>query len=157
VAEVYADKVAKLELARNDPIIRDEAGDLTRSLISEITLRPREDESGVDAILHGDLATILAFCDAGEHKSKLPGAHASGSSLSVVAGTRNTLALHAQETLVAGARNTLALLFRAPNIGAGQTSELTPRINKKISGSSASAGQPRAGSNAGAAIEPAPT
>ena len=86
LADVYAEKVAKLEVALNDPLIRDEAGDLIRSLISEITLRPREDECGVDAVLHGDLATILAFCDAGKHKSKLPGARAPGSSLSVVAG-----------------------------------------------------------------------
>ena len=87
MADVYAEKVAKLETALNDPVIRDEAGDLIRSLISEITLRPREDEGGVDAVLHGDLATILAFCDAAEHKSKLPGARAPGSLLSVVAGT----------------------------------------------------------------------
>ncbi len=87
VADVYADKVAKLEVALNDPTIRDEAGNLLRSLISEITLHPKENGGGVDAVLHGDLATILAFCDAGEHKSKLPGALAPGSSLSVVAGT----------------------------------------------------------------------
>jgi site-specific DNA recombinase len=86
LADVYAEKVAKLEVSLNDPAIRHEASDLIRSLISEITLRPREDEGGVDAVLHGDLATILAFCDAGEHKSKLPGARAPGSSLSVVAG-----------------------------------------------------------------------
>jgi hypothetical protein len=75
------EKVAKLEVSLNDPVIRDEASDLIRSLITEITLRSREDESGVDAVLRGDLATIVAFCDAGEHKSKLPGARAPGSSL----------------------------------------------------------------------------
>ncbi|MBN9023310.1 MAG: zinc ribbon domain-containing protein [Rhizobiales bacterium] len=87
VADVYAEKVAKLEVALNDPTIHDQAGNMLRSLISEITLHPKENEGGVDAVLHGDLATILAFCDAGEHKSKLPGALAPGSSLSVVAGT----------------------------------------------------------------------
>ena len=86
VADVYAEKVAKLEVALNDPAIRDEAGDLLRSLINEITLRPRKGENGVDAVLHGDLATILAFCDASDRKSKLPGTGAPGSSLSVVAG-----------------------------------------------------------------------
>ena len=40
----------------------------------------------VEAVRHGDLATILAFCDASERKSKLPGVATPGSSLSVVAG-----------------------------------------------------------------------
>ena len=94
LADVYAEKVAQLETSLNDPSIRDEAGQVIRSLVTEITLRQREGgEGGVDAILHGDLATILAFCDASDRKSKLPGAAAPGSLLSVVAGTHNRLNL----------------------------------------------------------------
>mgnify|MGYP000536242677 CR=1 FL=1 len=50
LADVYAEKVAKLEVALNDPVIRDDSSELIRSLTSEITL-PHEDESGVDAVL----------------------------------------------------------------------------------------------------------
>jgi hypothetical protein len=63
-----------------------------RSLISKITLNPRS-EGGVDAVLHGDLATILAFSDVSVRKSKRPDADAPGRLLSVVAGTRNHLNL----------------------------------------------------------------
>lgn len=91
LAEVYADKVARLEETLNDPLIRREATDVLRSLISMVELRPRDGADGVDALLHGDLAQILAFCEAGERKSKLPEGGAPGSLLSVVAGTCNHL------------------------------------------------------------------
>lgn len=85
LADIYADKVMQLEIALNDPSVRDEAGHLLRSLIDRITLTPREG-GGVDAELHGDLARILAFCEASERKSKPPKAVAPGGLLSVVAG-----------------------------------------------------------------------
>jgi hypothetical protein len=87
LAEIYARKVAHLEETLNDEVIRGEAVELLRSLIEFIELRPRTDGTGVDATLHGDMARILAFCDAASQKSKLPETGVSGSLLSVVAGT----------------------------------------------------------------------
>ncbi len=51
----------------NDPVIKDEAAEVLRSLINRIELEPREDGAGLDARLHGDLARIVpaqigAFC-----------------------------------------------------------------------------------------------
>ena len=72
---VYADKVVKLEAALDEPAIRDEAGNVLRSLNSKIILNPRG-EGGVDAVLDGDLATILAFPDGAREKRERPGAAA---------------------------------------------------------------------------------
>ena len=47
--------------------------------------------------LYGDLARILAFCEAAEEKNKLPGSGEPGSQLSVVAGARNQRYLHIAE------------------------------------------------------------
>lgn len=77
LADIHVDKVAQLEISLNDPAIRGEAGQLLRSLISRIALMPREG-GGVNTVLHGETARILAFCDASERKSKLPKALASG-------------------------------------------------------------------------------
>jgi hypothetical protein len=89
LAEVYADKVARLEEALNDPAIKTEAAEIMRGLIDRIELRPREDGPGLQACLHGDLAQILTFCDGTKGKKKLPDPGGSGSQLSVVAGARN--------------------------------------------------------------------
>jgi hypothetical protein len=86
LAEVYAEKVQRLEKALNDPGIRAEAAEVLRSLIDRIELRPGGDGRGIAAALHGDLAQILALCDDSGRKQKLPKAEASGSQLSVVAG-----------------------------------------------------------------------
>ena len=86
LAEVYADKVARLEEALNDPTIKTEAAEILRSLIDRIELSPHEDGSGLDARLYGDLARILAFCEAAEDKKELPGSGEPRSQLSVVAG-----------------------------------------------------------------------
>ena len=91
LAEVYADKVARLEEALNEPTIKTEAAAVLRTLIDRIELRPREDGPGIQACLYGDLAQILAFCDDAEGKKKLPGPGGPGSQLSVVAGARNHL------------------------------------------------------------------
>ncbi len=91
LAEVYADKVARLEEALNDPAIKTEAAETLRGLIDRIELSPHEDGSGLDARLYGDLARILAFCEAAEDKKELPGSGEPGSQLSVVAGARNHL------------------------------------------------------------------
>jgi DNA invertase Pin-like site-specific DNA recombinase len=92
LSEVYAVKVAKLEEVLNDRTIKDEAGEILRGLIDRIEIAPRKDGQGVDALLHGDLAQILAFCEGPDGK-KLPGTNAPGSQLSVVAGARNRLYL----------------------------------------------------------------
>ena len=67
-----------------------EAMELIRSMIERVDLHPREVGTGLDAILHGDLAAILAAC-AGAQKADAPDQKATGRQLSVVAGTRNHL------------------------------------------------------------------
>ena len=69
LAEVYRRKVAALNEALEDDATRDEAMDLIRSLIERITLTP--EEAGLRIDLKGELAGILALCDAGKKK---PGA-----------------------------------------------------------------------------------
>jgi hypothetical protein len=91
--------VKQLETSLNDPAIREEAADVLRSLIDRIELHPRPDGNGLDARLYGDLAEIRAFCDESNRKEKLPKTRASGSQLSVVAGTRNRLDLQLREPL----------------------------------------------------------
>ena len=70
----------------NDPAIKEEAADVLRSLINRIELHPRSEGTGVDAVLYGELAKILAFCGSAERKGKLPRTPVLGSKLSVVAG-----------------------------------------------------------------------
>jgi len=88
LADIYAEKAAKLEAAPNAPSIKTETSENLRRLIDKIELAPRPEGNGLDARLYGDLAQILMFCDAGEHKRKLPEKPVPGSQLSVVAGTR---------------------------------------------------------------------
>ena len=90
---IYRDKVARLEDALNDDEIRAEAAEILRALIDRIELRPRKDDRGLDALLYGDLATILSFCEGGSDNDELPGGGSPGSQLSVVAGARNRLYL----------------------------------------------------------------
>jgi len=97
LAEVYADKVARLEEALNDPAIKTEAAEILRGLIDRIELNPRQDGSGLDARLYGDLVRILEFCEAAQDKKELPGSGEPGSQLSVVAGARNQRYLHIAE------------------------------------------------------------
>ena len=93
LAAVYRRKVEDLETLLEDLEHRDEAMALIRSLIDKIVLGPRE-EGGLDAILHGDLARILALCSAGSdldaqmsRQAKTPeGVSLRGFSLSLVAG-----------------------------------------------------------------------
>ncbi|MGF1609004.1 MAG: recombinase family protein [Kiloniellales bacterium] len=88
LSRIYRRKVEQLEAALNDDSIKAEAAEVLRALIDWIELVPRADGAGLDARLHGELAAILAFCDEGEHKEKLPGTGVPGSQLSVVAGAR---------------------------------------------------------------------
>ena len=64
LAGLYSKKVEELESLLDEAEHRDEAMELIRSLIDKIALTPKE-EGGLDAVLHGDLARILALCSAG--------------------------------------------------------------------------------------------
>jgi site-specific DNA recombinase len=86
LAEVYRQKVARLEEALNKPDVRAEAAEILRSLIDRIVLRPRSEGDGMAAELVGDLAAILAMCASGGSKDKRPGSGGPGRQLSVVAG-----------------------------------------------------------------------
>ena len=82
---LYREKVAELEQALADPAIKAEAAEIIRSQIERITLTPN-DQGGLEVELYGDLARILQFCEAGEHKRERPGRGGPGRGLSVVAG-----------------------------------------------------------------------
>jgi site-specific DNA recombinase len=87
--ELYYRKVQNLEsmLAGENA---EAARELVRSMIEKVTIAP--DPKGYTAVLHGDLANILAISQASAEtttaKSKLPDTQMSGSQLSVVAGAR---------------------------------------------------------------------
>ena len=59
--KLYRRKVEQLEAVLEGTDCA-QAIDLIRSMIARIDLRPREGAKGLDAILHGDLAAILAAC-----------------------------------------------------------------------------------------------
>ena len=83
LAAVYRRKVEELETLLTTPSTAMKR-ELIRSLIEKIELTPKE-EGGLDALLHGDLARILALC---AEQQKAPWADAvRGYSFSVVAGT----------------------------------------------------------------------
>ena len=89
-AEIYRKKVERLSEALNKPDDRAEAGEAIRALIEKITLKPGPNRGEIDATLHGDLGTILAWIEAQalgkSPKTNTPGAGLSGVSVSVVAG-----------------------------------------------------------------------
>ena len=89
-AEIYRKKVARLTEALNKPEDRAEAGEAIRALIEKITLKPGPNRGEIDATLHGDLGTILAWIEAQATgkttQTKTPAALATGVSVSVVAG-----------------------------------------------------------------------
>ncbi len=88
IHKIYEQKVAGLIDVLNDEAIKSGATEIIRDLIDKVVLRPAADGPGLDAELHGDLATILALCDEDCPKSQLPGSREPGSLLSVVAGAR---------------------------------------------------------------------
>ncbi|WP_201837394.1 hypothetical protein [Microvirga zambiensis] len=69
LAAVYRRKVEELETLLEEIEHRDEAMEFIRTLIEKIELTPK-DEGGLDAVLHGDLAGILALCSAGAGELK---------------------------------------------------------------------------------------
>jgi hypothetical protein len=54
-----------------------------RNVIDRVELLPRADGKRLDAYLYGELAAILALCEGGKHKQKLPRKAVPGSQLSV--------------------------------------------------------------------------
>jgi hypothetical protein len=92
LAGLYREKVAALEQALADPVIKAEAAEVIRSQIERITLTPNE-QGTLDIQLHGALARILELCEAGERKRERPGRGGPGREVSVVAGACNTLCL----------------------------------------------------------------
>jgi site-specific DNA recombinase len=69
-----------------------------RVLIERITLTPGAKRGRIAATLHGDLGTILEWT--AQMQKKTPGASASGVSVSVVAGARNTRFLRLVENSI---------------------------------------------------------
>ena len=61
----YRRKVEELEVLLSDPELGPEAMDAIRSMIGKIMLTPGEG-GGVEAVLEGNLARILAICAAPE-------------------------------------------------------------------------------------------
>jgi hypothetical protein len=101
LAERFAEKVARLEEALEDPVDGHQAAEIIRGMIDRILRTPTQD--GLLAELHGDLAVILAVCDEAESNKELPGPDEPGSQLSVVAGARNQRFLHIDHAFLYGA------------------------------------------------------
>jgi len=72
LADIYAEKAAKLEAAPNAPSIKTETSENLRRLIDKIERAPRPQGEGLDAHLYGDLEQILMFCKQGNTKGKTP-------------------------------------------------------------------------------------
>lgn len=83
---LYRARVAELEVALNDDTDRAEAQAIIRALIERVVLKPAAD-GGMDALLYGELAAMLALAEGAGSQEKTP-ARGRGSStmVSVVAG-----------------------------------------------------------------------
>lgn len=99
--------MAELEQLLVDPELGSEAMDLIRSMITEITVIPRDGEDGVDLELAGDLARIRHLCSTSSmQNAQAIGAGRSGMSygVSLVAGTRYQRYLHLNWAAIGGVR-----------------------------------------------------
>ncbi|MDE0435632.1 MAG: hypothetical protein OXH92_16625 [Bryobacterales bacterium] len=85
VADIYRRKVARLAEALDHPEDRDAAAAAIRSLIDRIVLTPGAKRGEMDAVLHGDLGTILEWAGNGRGNTKT-GKPVPDVSVSVVAG-----------------------------------------------------------------------
>jgi site-specific DNA recombinase len=84
--DLYRRKVEELESVLEGPD-REEAMGLIRAMIEKVELHPRAEGRGLDAVLFGDLAAILAACS-WVQTARRPGPFLDpGRQLSVVAGT----------------------------------------------------------------------
>jgi site-specific DNA recombinase len=90
-AEIYRRKVERLAEALNAPEDRTEASTAIRALVEKIVLTPGPDRGEINATLHGELGSLLAWIET-QHigktrKTNAPEALTSGALLSVGAGT----------------------------------------------------------------------
>ena len=89
-AAIYAKKVERLTEALNRPEERSEAAEALRALIEKIVLKPGPNRGEIDAMLYGELGTILNWIErqavGKTAKKNTPGAGLMGVSVSVVAG-----------------------------------------------------------------------
>ncbi|WP_246226277.1 zinc ribbon domain-containing protein [Chelativorans xinjiangense] len=101
---IYAKKVGRLTKALNRPEERAEAAETLRTLIEKIVLRPGANRGEIDALLYGELGTILNWIEqqaiGKAAKKNTPGGLSSGVSVSVVAGARNHRYLHSLQVPV---------------------------------------------------------
>ena len=86
LSKLYEAKVAQLTEVLNEEAHKAEAIEIVRSLIDRVVLTPDPDSKAMRADLFGDIAAILALCDAASTNKKLPGTNVPGSQFSVVAG-----------------------------------------------------------------------
>jgi site-specific DNA recombinase len=90
-SHIYGKKVERLAEALNKAEDRAEAAEAIRGLIEKIVLRPGPNRGEIDAMLYGDLGTILNWIErqpiGKTTKKNTPAAFAAGVSVSVVAGT----------------------------------------------------------------------
>ncbi len=70
IADIYRRKVERLGEALEHPEDRDAAASAIRGLIERIVLAPGEKWAEMDAVLHGDLGTILEWAGNGSEKAK---------------------------------------------------------------------------------------
>ena len=70
IAYIYRRKVARLAGALDHPEDRDAAASPIRGLIERIVLTPGEKWAAMDAVLHGDLGTILEWAGNGRGSTK---------------------------------------------------------------------------------------
>ncbi|MBT3787416.1 MAG: recombinase family protein [Alphaproteobacteria bacterium] len=91
--KLFADKLGNLVEALNDDAIKTEAGEIIRSLVDRVVLKPGDETCAMRAELYGDLAGILAISEADTSNDQQPALDGTGCQLSVVAGARNQLYL----------------------------------------------------------------
>ena len=91
VAGIYRRKVERLAEALKHPQERDEAAAAIRGLIERITLSPGPKRGQIDAVLYGDLGTIIEWTAAKDRRGRKnrTDTPVSGVSVSVVAGARS--------------------------------------------------------------------
>ncbi|CEF42434.1 recombinase [Acetobacter senegalensis] len=115
---VYARKVGRLTDALNHPEERLEAAEALRALIEKVVLTPGPNRGEIDAMLYGELGTILTWIKrqaiGKAEKRNTPGAGLRGVSVSVVAGAGLLLSLQqSQVESKAGLRGCFNELFSA--------------------------------------------
>ena len=90
---IYARKVGRLTDALNRPEERLEAAEALRALIEKVVLAPSPNRGEIDAMLYGELGTILNWIErqtiGKAEKRNTPGAGLTGVSVSVITGARS--------------------------------------------------------------------